>query len=75
MITYVRYSNYPILFIICGAYFALPAFRQRLFCQNSLNKDSPRFNNTKVSGFTVHCEDGKGPIIVSVHCAVAFSLQ
>ena len=31
----------------------MPAFRQSLFRQNSLNQDSPKFNNAKVSGFTV----------------------
>ena len=31
----------------------LPAFCQSFFCQNSLNQASPKFNNAKVSGFTV----------------------
>ena len=32
----------------------MPGFRQRFFRQNSLYQDSPKFNNAKVSGFTVH---------------------
>jgi len=31
----------------------MPAVRQLLFCQNPLNQDSPKFNNAKVSGFTI----------------------
>ena len=31
----------------------MPAFCQRLFRQNSLNQDLPKFNNAKVSSFTV----------------------
>ena len=31
----------------------MPGFRQRFFRQNSLYQDSPKFNNAKVSGFTV----------------------
>ena len=31
----------------------MAAFRQRLFRQNSLNQHSPKFNNAKVSDFTV----------------------
>ena len=33
--------------------FSMSAFRQRLFRQNSLNQDSPKFFLTKVSSFTV----------------------
>ena len=32
----------------------MPGFRQRFFRQNSLYQDSPKFNNAKVSGFTVY---------------------
>ena len=35
--------------------FSMPGFRQRFFHQNSLYQDSPKFNNAKVSGFTVYC--------------------
>ena len=31
----------------------MPAVRQSLFCQNPLNQDLPKFNNAKVSSFTV----------------------
>ena len=31
----------------------MSAFRQHFFRQNSLNQDSPKFNDAKVSGFTV----------------------
>ena len=31
----------------------MPGFRQRFFRQNSLYQDSPKFNNAKVSSFTV----------------------
>ena len=35
----------------------LLGFLQRFFCQNSLNQVSPKFNNAKVSGFTVRNGD------------------
>ena len=31
----------------------MSAFRQHFFRQNSLNQDSPKFNDAKVSGFMV----------------------
>ena len=44
----------------------MPGFRQHFFRQNSLYQDSPKFNNAKVSGFTVYMHKIEGSTFITL---------